>query len=797
MLLKCRRKIIIQKVFSKTKKYTHLNESIYKDNGGSWHDYSFTIDDIKSNDLDSYESAIREVIKKEFGSEDRIFIKDPRMCLLFPLWEKVLKEMGYKIKVIFAWRSPMEVAHSLAARNEMAIEKSLMIWSHHFFQAEKYSRDYERFVVRYDNDFRDLDAFFTKLGEFLGVEPTEEMHQAAHELYTPKLKHHLVELKSITHDLPAYLRELIYLLMSNEIGNKEKLDKLHEDFNYSKTYYLYDQAHQKEELDKRSQNILEQQEQINKLQQLNDERVNELESSIRELAVTTDVSNQKDQKISQLEAILNNAQLQLEEKKIEIDTIRRETEATKLESRTTKHELEVIKRESGAIKFKVESIKRKLKSVKKRFKISNCELESTKQELEAKKQSIDSLELRFANAEQIFHTLFHDKARYNKLQKQIRGKNALIKTIKAPFMKKETKELLKEKELIAKYGLFSPLYYLSIYPDVWQSGMDPLMHFCEYGWKEGRLPSADFDIATYINDNPRISRQNINPLVHFIKKNQRFAGSNVKDTCDRIMPALSRYFKKGDAYAYYEPVLTPEIIKEIAEFKESPLMSIIVPVYNVEKKWLEKAVLSVENQWYENWEINIADDASSNVETIDFLKSLDNPKINIKYLKENGNISMASNEALKMAGGNYIVLMDHDDELTPDALYELVKSINHDRAEFIYSDEDKLEMDGSFCDPHFKPDFAPDTFLSTNYLSHLGAIKKSLVDKVGGFSVGLEGAQDYDLYLKVLEHTTKISHIQKVLYHWRKIPGSTAASFGEKSYANEAGRLALQRCNGA
>ena len=122
-----------------------------------------------------------------------------------------------------------------------------------------------------------------------------------------------------------------------------------------------------------------------------------------------------------------------------------------------------------------------------------------------------------------------------------------------------------------------------------------------------------------------------------------------------------------------------------------------------------------------------------------------------------------------------------------------MKAINEQETEFIYSDEDKLELDGSFSEPHFKPDYSPDMFLSQNYLSHLGVIKKSLIEKVGGFSVGLEGAQDYDLYLKVLEHTNKFTHIPKVLYHWRKIPGSTAAVFDDKSYAQDAGAEALTR----
>jgi len=247
-----------------------------------------------------------------------------------------------------------------------------------------------------------------------------------------------------------------------------------------------------------------------------------------------------------------------------------------------------------------------------------------------------------------------------------------------------------------------------------------------------------------------------------------------------------------NTYTYIEPKYSTEVEQTINEFKKKPLISIIMPVYNVDPKWLELAIESIESQWYENWELCIVDDKSTNQKTLNYLKKIKNKKIKIKFLKNNLNISGASNEALTLTGGDYVALMDNDDELTPDALYEVVKAINDFGAEFIYSDEDKLEMNGTFSEPHFKPDFAPDMFLSQNYLSHLGVIKKELIDKVNGFTIGLEGAQDYDLYLKVLEHTNKISHISKVLYHWRKIPGSTAAEFSEKSYAQDAGVKSLE-----
>lgn len=293
------------------------------------------------------------------------------------------------------------------------------------------------------------------------------------------------------------------------------------------------------------------------------------------------------------------------------------------------------------------------------------------------------------------------------------------------------------------------------------------------------------NIKSQIDKNPALIKKFISSVKH----------NGLKQTILRMKEKIQRQEIEhlfGITYKYVEPELTNEIRKEIVEFSKKPLISIIMPVYNVDPKWLELAIKSIENQWYENWELCIVDDKSTNKETIKYLKSIKNQKIKIKFLEKNLNISGASNEALSLASGEYIALMDNDDEITPDALYEIVKVVNETNAEFIYSDEDKLEMDESFSEPHFKPDFAPDMFLSQNYISHLGVIKKELIKKADGFTIGLEGAQDYDLYLKVLEHTNKIFHIQKVLYHWRKIPGSTAAEFSDKSYAQDAGVRALQ-----
>lgn len=236
------------------------------------------------------------------------------------------------------------------------------------------------------------------------------------------------------------------------------------------------------------------------------------------------------------------------------------------------------------------------------------------------------------------------------------------------------------------------------------------------------------------------------------------------------------------------------IQEEIKGLNYKPLISIVMPVYNVDIRWIKKAIQSIKGQIYTNWELCIADDASTSKNLRKYLKRIGKEKkIKVVFRKKNGHISEASNSALALATGEFVALMDNDDYIYPHALAEVVRVLNDKpKTDFIYSDEDKLDMKGKRIEPFFKPDWSPDLFMSTNYLCHLTVIRKKLVDKVGGFRKGFEGSQDYDLYLRITEETENIEHIPDVLYSWRKIPGSTASEYADKNYAQKTSIKALE-----
>lgn len=233
---------------------------------------------------------------------------------------------------------------------------------------------------------------------------------------------------------------------------------------------------------------------------------------------------------------------------------------------------------------------------------------------------------------------------------------------------------------------------------------------------------------------------------------------------------------------------------EIKKFSYNPLLSVIIPVYNVKREYLVECIESILKQSYSNFEIILIDDNSSNIETLNTLKEYENnSKIKIKYRKTNGMISVASNDGIKLAKGEFLVLVDNDDKLDQNAFYYLVEALNKDKTlDFIYTDEDKMDIHGKYFEPHFKPDYSPDTLMGMNYICHLSCLRTSLVREVGGFRKDYDGSQDYDLFLRILDKTKKIYHIPRILYHWRETPSSTSLALGNKSYAYIAGKKALE-----
>lgn len=225
-----------------------------------------------------------------------------------------------------------------------------------------------------------------------------------------------------------------------------------------------------------------------------------------------------------------------------------------------------------------------------------------------------------------------------------------------------------------------------------------------------------------------------------------------------------------------------------------PLISVLTPVWNIDEQWLRKCIESVRAQVYDHWELCLVDDASTQPHVARVLAeyAARDARIRVERLPVNSGIVAASARALEDARGDFVALLDHDDELAPEALLEVAKALGADRdLDLVYTDEDKLDERGRRVEPFFKPDWSPDLLLSVNYVCHLSVYRRSLLKQVGGFRPGFDGSQDYDLVLRFSEATRHIGHVPKILYHWRKVPRSTAAVADAKPYAFDSAQQAI------
>ena len=347
----------------------------------------------------------------------------------------------------------------------------------------------------------------------------------------------------------------------------------------------------------------------------------------------------------------------------------------------------------------------------------------------------------------------------------------------------------RDARIIVRSGLFDQGWYLKQYPDVAELKIDPISHYLRCGAAEGRDPNAEFSTWGYLDTYPDVAAQWGNPFIHYIEHGKAEGRALLRkdysvwiEDYDHLCDEDRRVFRN-----------------EVERFASKPLISILMPVYNTKHEYLELAIKSVINQSYPNWELCISDDASTLAHVREVLDAFvkDDSRIKVTYRKTNGHISANSNSALELATGEYVALLDHDDELAEQALFWFVHEIQkHPDAKILYCDEDKLNEQRRRFGPLFKPDWSPAMIMSQNYVCHMTMYRRSLLEQVGGFRIGFEGSQDLDLLLRCAERIQgkHIRHIPRVLYHWRADTGSTASEVGReaKPYTWETGARAIQ-----
>ena len=286
----------------------------------------------------------------------------------------------------------------------------------------------------------------------------------------------------------------------------------------------------------------------------------------------------------------------------------------------------------------------------------------------------------------------------------------------------------------------------------------------------------------------KINKQNIKKGIHYIQNNG-FGG---------LQAAIQSHVQ--GAMHYQEWFLEHRVGHEKVEsqrcirFAYQPKISLLVPAYHTPPQMLTELLESVIRQTYENWELCIAVGSMGDTQMEQILEQYQkkDQRIRVQTLSANGGISGNTNAALAMADGEFCALLDHDDLIEPDALFEVVRALQDQKTDIVYTDEDKVnETLTEYSDPNFKPDFSLDLLRSQNYITHLFVVRTSILKQIGGFRKEFDGAQDYDVILRCAEQAEKIAHVPKILYHWRMIDGSTASDPKTKMYCYEAGRNAI------
>jgi O-antigen biosynthesis protein len=366
--------------------------------------------------------------------------------------------------------------------------------------------------------------------------------------------------------------------------------------------------------------------------------------------------------------------------------------------------------------------------------------------------------------------------------------------------------LVGDREGRSSHPLFDPIFYLRNNPDVAAAGIGPLRHFVEAGGQQCRNPHPMFDCRYYQWLHPELATQGINPLVHYLtepREMRRHPHPLFDGAVQRLTSALARetaidpltdyvQFRSNldpnlvSRHATYIPVPARAILPVRASKQKPlaavPLVSVIMPAYDSDERCFRAAIDSVRAQSYSNWELIIVDDGSPTQHVwaiIERTARLD-PRIRQVRLDHNSGISEATNAGLKLAGGEFVALVDHDDVLVPSAIEEMVRAVNEARADAAYSDQAYVSAWDTFESAFYKPSWSPVLLSGVMYIGHLLMVRREIAVAVGGFDPSFDRVQDFEFMLRVGEHTKRIIHVPKILYQWRSIPGSIAHDANSK-----------------
>ncbi len=682
-------------------------------------------------------------------------IKDPRLCLTLPLWKPLLEVPV----IVYVYRKPIQIAQSLHTREQFSTMVGIALWEKYTLYALHNLKDLPKVLIAHADLMTQPVATVKQFHQDLlnlevqGLRLPSEKEICA--FLDPQLYRQRGDLKVQSNYLNSQQALLVEAFENKSIFQLNALPNL----SVLSQEILQEYKHKlvkAQEIVHLHQQLTQQHQQQQTYQvTLAIERERMLAEHAQALATKDQLLVEKDQLFEEKDQVIQKVLEDYGQLQQALNLIKqaKATENINHKSQITRYQNELFSAEQTILS---------LKQTVDEFASRQTRLQ---EQLTEQKTQYDQA---LANQDSIFSTQFQKQRQ--SLQQLLHWVNALQEDIDAIF-----------KSL------------------TWRSGNIVTQIMLRLLFKKPG-PTARDHIQT------------IQAQLNYLKP-QLLGGESSMPTVTLSSEALPEAPKKPtiSLQAHYDPrnyplwiqkydTLSKKMIRSIQQQIENwayqPLISIVMPTYNTQEKWLRQAIESVRNQLYPKWELCIADDASTEPHVRQILESYveRDGRIKLAFRDSNGHISAASNTALELVTGEFVTFLDHDDLLAPHALFWVAWDIlDYPEGMLWYSDEDKVNEQGERYDPYFKSDWNPDLFLSHNLITHLAVYRTSLVQKVRGFREGFEGAQDYDLALRAIDQISPlyIRHIPRILYHWRAITGSTAVRPGEKPYAIIAAQQAI------
>ena len=699
-----------------------------------------------------------ETLVKEKLKDRKLFgVKDPRMAKLLPFWKEVFARSDINVNYVLAIRQPLSVVKSIENRGWGGRERIFLLWLNHVIESLSLTDNTSRVIVDYDHLVRDSANELERMAHSLNLSvDKKELVYYQSEFLNHNLQHSKYQPQDcgLDSDCPALAAEIYLKLQAvisesgcaDDAGFQQQVMQWTDEFDRLGPMLTYIDRTLVEAIQAADRQRQKESENADLRHEVAENHRKFVELN-EEIAISL---GEKDQKIVELNE--------------EITSFRQE--AT--------HQSETLNHSQRAATDLRDSL----------IKLEK-ENEHCCREIEALTAQVMGV--------------------HRSTSWRITAPIRLVKNTCASLHRRMSNKRKNSNG-------FNSVWCLEKKPDGKTRGKDSLAHYLKCGEAEGRAPRP----SSFFSRNKKRLKIIVLMTSQVLKKTggifavikkaggiiQREGWGSVQR---HILHSYSVYDKPGNEKSYktwvgqYDTLTADSrahLNEKCKKFKHQPLISVVMPVYNANLIWLAEAIDSVRHQIYQNWELCIADDASTDESVRSLLEQYagQDSRIKLVFREKNGRVSATSNSALEIAKGEWIALLDHDDLLSEHALFWIANCINNNnRVQMIYSDEDKVDEASNRSSPYFKCDWNIDLFYSQNMFSHLGVYKTSLVNSVGGFRVDIEGAQDYDLALRCSEKINQadIKHIPRVLYHWRTHAGSTASSLYAKPHAMIAGERAL------